>query len=391
MSAVRAFEAETRVCMQLATAGQPSLGLALLYVTLAETTDPRVRQSPSYWEAECLAAAMTVSYGRRLLGLPDVVRAMMLSMDDLTRHLSLHVHLALMQVQIDALNVERATELAQDVWDAVADLDEAHSGGYVAVRNLLADRLFALGDSASAEREWQTVRQSLARAGRLDGAADRLLASNIAIARWRAGDEPGAIEVLKDSLDSRPPTEADRPASLYPIVGLVELLRTSGRSKEAAEAFAGLNRHLRPIEPVDIAKLGSETTRMLAHTQEQLVDLNHQAAQLRTYYPSCGTTGVSRSPESPLRGVAFYGEAPGVLTIAWCTPEELLTLHGPDDELFLTSVRVLSMAARSWDILAVYHLQRTRKLLEMEHPGSPLVADLDLTEKAGLALFTGEA
>ena len=351
-----------------------------LLEALANSTDPSVRASATYRNTEYLAAG--AASGLRHVIIPcGLLPRIEDRITRFTRPFGLHLYLVTLEASFAGNGAETLMNRAEWLTSGILELE--HVDGYEdgapssSLHNLVAARLFDLGHFAEAEQRWEAVRENLVRTGRLDTGADRLLASNAAIARWRAGDESGAIAALERSLRSRPLTESDNAMSLYPLVGYVELLRSSGRATEAATALERLSRTLIRHTPLAAVDLTEERQRDIEHLTSIIGEMDDFAAIQRTYFPH-------RSEQQQPGYIAYYGSAPGVLILEWCTPEELLALHGPDDPLLVASVRVLSMMATGplSYLPAIRLLARVRVQLEAQAPQSPLIAELKRVQAA---------
>lgn len=381
-AAMQRFQAKLAGGWSIVAAGDPLTGLVTILGALAETSDPDVRRSATYWDAEGHASSFLTSLG------PDIVRSdigpdlLRLMRSGLSRHLSLSIYLGLLEPLLASADISAAKTIAARAFENVQGLDNAHEGGIVTARGILADRLFQLGDFAGAEQQWNQARASLHRSGRLDAVSHRMLAANVAISRWRAGDEKGAIGALEESLSIHPPAANDAALGLYPVIGYVELLRNAGRAAEARTALTQFQRLLRSrTRPVE-ADRRSQSSRSTHELSQVLDGPSFASIVFRTYNPPCPITGFVHSPESPLKVGNFHGEAPGVATTWWCTPDELLAVHGPDDELFRASLEVLSLATGDSGLLAALKLIRiARRRLEREHPRSRRIDELVAVEE----------
>jgi plasmid stabilization system protein ParE len=383
--AAERFKRDFLSAVTMMHSGDLQEGLERLYEALARCTDSSVRNSRPYLNAQGLAARLTTGLRLPLIASGRAPVLLAHTLGTLPRALSLHVSLASFETALTTLDTEGALRFGERISPMIRDLEHHHEAGFVALSNILGTHFFTIGDSAEAERQWQIVRQSLRRSGRLDAAADRLLASNIAVARWRIGDEAGAIASLERSLQTMPLSTDDCPRSLYPLVGYAELLRHADRTQDAARVLQQLQPRLGPPRPADLLVGTLEECQDFPGADELVRSADLFATTDRTYIPPCSGPKPFRAWERDFDSRMFYGSAPGVISVDWCTPEELLALHGPDDELLLASVRIQSMMAHSErNPLAVRHLTRARELLEQQAPDAALLRELRVQEKSAL-------
>ena len=380
------FQSELLVAVSTIGSGDELKGLERLYGALAQYTDSSVRSSMPYTNAQGLAACLTTGLRYALAESGRLPALLAYTLGDLPTALGLHLHLTLIEGALPGRDNDEALRLAEYAAKTIRRLEHHHEAGFAALSNILGMHFFNIGDSTESERQWQIVRESLRRSGRLDAAADRLLASNIAIARWRTGDEAGAIAALERSLQTMPLGATDCPRSLYPLVGYVELLRHADRATDAARVLDQLRPRLGPPRPAEVLVDVLEECQDFPEASQLVWSSTVFATTHRTYIPPCSGPKPYQDWERDFEPRIFYGSAPGVLTVEWCTPEELLTLHGPDDELLLASVRIQSLMAHSDESpLAVRHLTRARELLEQEAPEAPLLREVRGHERSALA------
>lgn len=363
-----------------------------LYTALADCSDPVIRRSEPYRDIETKAACALSSL-RKLLVDTATAPEVFARARRLGDALQLHYLLVHAEAILQAEDFGGVMDTKETFDPLVRRLEHHDEAGSVALHNLVGARLFELGHSADAEREWQAVRAALLRSGRLDAGAERLLASNAAIARWRMGDRDGAISVLQDAIESAPPMGGESARSLYPLVGYVELLRDAGRTEEASKAFEQLNHLVERLQPLRGDQLPDERKHEV-RDMASVLGLVDVETPRRTYFPPCQGPGEARRWESTYVPSIFSGASPGVLRIDWSTPEELLALHGPEDPLFVASARLVAAAAVEFesgpDVLAIQQLQKTRLLLEEQAPDAAALADVYWALEVALQSVTME-
>lgn len=357
-----------------------------LYAALADCTDPVFRQSAPYKSIETQAASALSNVRGVILGTKTAptILARATSLGDA---LHLHVLLVLAEVLLETEDVGGVMDTKEMFDPPIRSLEHHDEGGLVALRNLAGARLFELGHSADAEREWRAVRAALLRSGRLDAGAERLLASNAAISRWRMGDRDDAITILQDAIESAPPISGDAARSLYPLVGYAELLRDAGRTEEASRALEQLNRLVERLRPLPATQLPDERKHDVRALASAFGSMDVEIPR-RTYFPPCQGPEEAKRWESTYEPLTFSGASPGVLRIDWSTPEELLALHGPNDPLFIASSRLVAAAAveseSEPDFLAIQHLEKTRLLLEQQAPNAAALAEVCRAQEVAL-------
>ena len=384
----------------LTAVGLPVDAGAVLVSALTTSVGPGVRSSEPYRHAEARLLSLTANMA---LHSNDAVAWEWLfeCLDSkLSRRLRLHIIIALAEGHLEGVNLRQLDSSSEELLQGVLPLDGSNRGGEVALRNVIANRRFELGDLRGAEHEWRLVGELLSRKHVLDAGAARLLAANMALSQWRSGNAPGAAAILADAIRDNPVMSEQDVRSAYPVVCLAELLRSIGDTAAAQAAIATVEDMYPPLESLLEEGCGGHVDGMaedeIEFVRRGIDELGTVIAVHRTYHPPQTRLGLSSLSADNAGGahgtygggVEMYGSALGIQAVDWCSPRELLMLHGPDDYLFLLSTRMTALSAmRGTSVVAVRELRDVRRVLDAEYPASPLSEEIGRAEKAGLALI----
>ena len=355
----------------------------VLFEALRMASYRNVRASEEYRIAESSLADLifvlvTTKYDA---GVAEMLKDCVLS--NVSQRLRLHASLVIFETGIREANREEVETLVADGHEFHRLLGVSTRSATVALNNFAAHRMFELGHSTEAEKFWRLVRQSLSDAGYLDPGADRLLRSNGAISRWRRGDLDGALSLVEPINRQIEASKETSPIAMYPEVQRIELLRQSELDQEADTAIEQLLERI-PAAPAHDAD--DVRYQDLVKAELDTSEWDTRPALFRTYVPKqvrftgrAGSSGLWEPKNS------FYGAASGVEIVDWCTPEELVRVHGSADPLFQASVRLLSVAAyRESSPLALHQLNAARRCLQETEPNSSLIEDIRTAERAAV-------